>query len=55
MTNQSDSAKKKCYRREFGPTKVFSNDPRKAEIKSKEIQKEAKHQITEDGEKNFNC
>lgn len=55
MTNQSDSAKKKCYRREFGPTKVFSNDPRKSGIKTKEIQKEAKHQISEDGEKNFNC
>lgn len=34
-TNQSDSAKKKTYRREFGPTQVFQTDAKKADFKNK--------------------
>ncbi len=55
-TNQSDAAKRKTYRREFGPTQVFSADPRKSGIKPSEKQRESKYRINDDdGEKNFNC
>lgn len=54
-THQSDAAKRKTYRREFGPTQVFSNDPKKAGLKPSEVQKESRYKVNEDGEKNFNC
>ncbi|OIQ20438.1 MAG: hypothetical protein BM556_00400 [Bacteriovorax sp. MedPE-SWde] len=55
MTNQSEFAKSKRFRREFGPTKVFSNNHRAPAVKKSEMQKEANFNINDDGEKNFNC
>ena len=64
ITNQSEFSKKRRYRREFGPTKDFSDSgssKRPTHKKSKRHErkdttpKEARHSIDEDGEKNFNC
>jgi hypothetical protein len=63
-TNQSEFAKGRRYRREFGPTKDFSDNPtskkktnhRSSRPKKKDIvQKEANYNLDDDGEKNFNC
>lgn len=61
LTSQSEFSKKRRYRREFGPTKDFSDKARsKGPIKKKferrdTTPKEAKHSVDDDGEKNFNC
>lgn len=54
VTHQSDSAKKRTFRREFGPTQKFSNT-HKPTMKKSERQKEANYNVSDKGEKNFNC
>ena len=61
MTNQSEFAIAKRYRREFGATKYFSQSSSNAKLKnskkphSKSKNKKAKFKISNKGEKNFNC
>jgi len=63
ITNQSEFAKGRRFRREFGPTKDFSDNPsskgksnhRSPAKKKEDVFKEADHSVDEDGEKNFNC
>jgi hypothetical protein len=63
MTHQSNFAIQKRYRREFGPTKVFSNYRQNSKKssngrnqKSKEkVHKDSNIEVDSDGEKNFNC
>jgi hypothetical protein len=69
MTNQSEFAIARRYRREFGPTKDFSNPngpkknhKKKYDFKNKENNKNTKsknkksnYKIDDKGEKNFNC
>ena len=67
LTNQSDSARSKRYRRFYGPTKDFSKEAPvesksfskpgakvKTESKKREERKK-RYILDEDGEKNFNC
>ncbi|OUR97856.1 hypothetical protein A9Q84_06565 [Halobacteriovorax marinus] len=63
MTNQSEFAKGRRFRREFGPTKDFSDNSstnkksshRSPVKKKEEVYKEADFSVDDDGEKNFNC
>jgi len=63
MTNQSEFAKRKRFRREFGPTKEFGashthkkkSDHKRRPKKEESRPKEARYNLDDDGEKNFNC
>lgn len=63
VTNQSEFAKGKRFRREFGPTKDFSDNAsfkkkpnhRSPAKKKEQTPKEAEYNLDDDGEKNFNC
>jgi hypothetical protein len=56
VTNQSEFAKSKRYRREFGPTQEFKKNSTKGSgIKKSERQEESNFNIDDDGSKNFNC
>lgn len=58
MTHQSDFAIQNRYRREFGATQNFSQTTRsnfKNKNKKNNSEKEANFNVSDDGEKNFNC